>query len=277
MDKKLSELAQEKNEEAKEYFDFIKDSVKNRSYFNDALDWYLFRYISPICDRTLLIFGSIVASVSLYFLVIMVQSAFPLVVSDPIFIEAGNQAEEFPNLIALKPKKGQPGFDPEIKTVDEAYAKYLISYYIKDREGFDFRSASIEEVNRKINHIRNLSSASEFRNFQNFIDKDNPKSPIRNFGINISKTIEIDSIKFARPNPKDLASMAKVYLSNIIPSEAEVRFTAIIRDGSLGDEIKTSKERYLVKINFTFDGISKDRSNGVINFAVTNYSLYKVK
>jgi type IV secretory pathway component VirB8 len=198
-------------------------------------------------------------------------------VSDPIFIEAGNQAEEFPNLIALKPKKGQPGFDPEIKTVDEAYAKYLISYYIKDREGFDFRSASIEEVNRKINHIRNLSSASEFRNFQNFIDKDNPKSPIRNFGINISKTIEIDSIKFARPNPKDLASMAKVYLSNIIPSEAEVRFTAIIRDGSLGDEIKTSKERYLVKINFTFDGISKDRSNGVINFAVTNYSLYKVK
>jgi type IV secretory pathway component VirB8 len=277
MEKKLFELAKENTEESKEYFQFIKGAVRDRVYFNDALNWYLFRYVAPICDRTLLIFGAIIAAVVLYFLIILVSGAFPLVVKDPIFIRAGDQTKSFPSLVSLKPKKGKIGYDSEIRTVDEAYAKYLLSAYVKDREGYDFSEAEIEDVNKKFNHIRNLSSASEYRNFQALMSKDNPNSPIRNFGLNIVKTIEIDSVRFLRNDPVDFATKARQYLSNKIPTQVEIRFTASIKNTNSGEKTSIEKERYLAKINFTFDGVNKDVTNGVIPFAVNTYALYRVK
>ena len=277
MEKRLSELAKENSEEAAEYFQFIKSSTRDRSYFNDALDWYLFRYIAPICDRTLLIFGAMIAAVVLYFLIQLVEGAFPLVVKDPIFIRAKDQSREFPNLIQLKPKRGNVGYDPEIRTADESFAKYLLSYYVKNREGYDFSEAEIEEVNKKFNRIRNLSSASEYRNFQTVMNKDNPNSPIRNFGLDVTKTIEIDSIKFTRNDPKDFATQAREYLSTKIPTEVEIRFTATIKTKNSDEEIKAEKERYLAKINFTFAGIDKGVTNGTVKFAINGYTLYKIK
>ena len=277
MDKRLSELAQEKNEEAKEYFDFIKSSVHNKSYFRDAIDWYCFRYVTPICDRTLLIFGAAIAAVVFYFLVQLVQGAFPLVVRDPIFIRSFDQAQYFPNLIALKPREGQKNYDPDLRTVDEAYAKYLLSYYVKDREGYDFSKAEIEDVNKKFRHMRSLSSAKEFANFQAVMSKDNPNSPIRNFGLNVSKTIEIDSVKFVRNDPQDLATKARLYLSSPIPTQAEIRFTAVIKTTNDNEETSINKERYLAKIDFTFAGVDKNTKNGSLDFAVNTYTLYKVK
>ena len=277
MDKRLSELARENNEEAKEYFEFIKDSVRDKSYFKDALDWYLFRYVSPICDRTILLFGTIVSAVVLYLLIQLISGAFPLVVKKPIFIKSYDQTQYFPSLVDLKPKKGKEGYDPEVKTVDEAYAKYLLSYYVKDREGYDFSKAEVEEVNKKFNHMRNLSSASEYRNFQVIMSKDNPTSPIRNFGINVVKTITIDSVKFIRVEGTDLASKARLYLTNNIPTKAEIRFTAITKTTDDDQNVTTEKERYLAKIDFTFGGIKKDSQNEPLDFAVNTYSLYKIK
>lgn len=278
MEKRLPDLAKEKNEEAQEYFEFIRNSTRDGSYFKDALDWYLFRYVSPICDRTLLLFGSMVAAVVLYFLIQLVEGAFPLVVEEPIFIRSVDQTEYFPNLIEIKPKKGEDGFDPEIKTVDEAYAKFLLSHYVKDREGYDFSKAEVDEVNKKFNHMRNLSSASEYRNFQAVMSKDNPNSPIRNFGLNVVKTVEIDSVKFTREQAKDFASKARLYLSNNIPTEAEVRFTATTKTiDESSQNTNTRKDRFVAKINFTFDGVNKDAKSGPINFAVNSYRLYKVK
>lgn len=277
MEKRLSELAQEKNEEAKIYFDFIKASTRNGVYFKDALNWYLFRYVSPICDRTMLIFGAAVAAFVLYFLIQLVQNTFPLVVHTPLFIKSYDQSKYFPQLVALKPRKGQDGYDPDIKTVDEAYAKYLLSYYVKDREGYDFSNAEIDEVNKKFNHMRNLSSANEYRNFQAIMSKDNPNSPIRNFGLNITKTVEIDSVKFSREEPKDLAAKARQYLSNKIPTEAEVRFAITTKVTNDDDTSTSTKERYLAKITFSFDGVNKDSKTGTLNFSVNGYTLFKVK
>ena len=79
MEQKLEEIKNESREEADEYFDFIKKSVDDGSYFKDAVNWYFFRYVTPICDRTLLIFGAMIAFVVLFFLIQMVRSDFPLV------------------------------------------------------------------------------------------------------------------------------------------------------------------------------------------------------
>jgi len=279
MHKKLEEVYKEDNETAKEHLEHIKETVADKSYFKDALDWYFFRYVTAICDRTVLIFGGIIAAVVFYFLIQMIQSAFPLVVKEPIFIRATNQSLYFPNLVHLKPKPEEPGYDPNIKTVDQAVAKYLVGSYVSDREEYDFSKAEIEDVNVKFNRIKNLSSEMEYRKFQLFMSKDNPESPINNFGQPVRRTIEVKSINFISKEPKDFASRALVYLTGKIPSEAEVRLVATVTTINENEEMKVEKQPYLVKLSFTFNGVSRPEKDSlnIIKFVVNSYQLFKVK
>ncbi len=277
MEQKLEEVKKEDNEQADEYFGFIKSSVDSGGYFKDALDWYFFRYVTPICDRTLLIFGAILAAVVLFFLVQMVKSAFPLVERVPVFVAAKDQTRYFPNLVVLKPKKKTANYDPAIATVDEAVVKYLLTTYIQDREGYDFSKAEIEDVNKKFNHVRNVSVASEYKNFQLIMSKDNPDSPIHQFGQNAKKIVTVDSVHLVKKEAKDFTSKAKDYLSNKIPTEAEVRFSVTTRTVADDGAVTNTKEKYLAKINFNFGGVSKDEKSGFLKFVVSGYNLFKVK
>ncbi len=266
-------------QEQKEYYNTIKKTVADGSYFKDALDWYFFRYVTVVCDRTLLIFGGIIAAVVLYCLVEMLSNAFPLVVKEPVFVRSHDQSVYFPNLIHLKPKKKEKGYDPELQTVDEAVAKYLLSIYINDREGYDFSKAEIDDVNRKFNRIKNTSSDSQYQAFQLTMSKENPDSPIYNFGQNVVKDIKVESVHFLRKEETDFAQKALSYISVKIPTVAEVRFVATTTSFDQSGEAKVEKLRYLAKINFRFEGISKVEKGqrNVIKFIVNDYQLFKIK
>lgn len=79
MKNNIEKIKKENPEQAEAYLSFIKAGVEDGSYFKDALSWYFFRYVRAICDRTLLIFGAIVAAVIFFFLIQMIEGAFPLV------------------------------------------------------------------------------------------------------------------------------------------------------------------------------------------------------
>lgn len=259
------------------YTEFVKSSVNDGSYFQDALDWYCFRYLSPICDRTLLIFGAIVAAVILFFLVQMVQSAFPLVQKVPIFITAKDKTLYFPHLVELKPKEDEKGYDPAVTSIDDAVLKYLVSVYVKDREAYNFSAGEIEAVNKKINRVRNVSSPEEYRIFQAIMSEDNPESPIRTFGKDVVKTIKVESVTLVKKEPKTFTEKAKEYISVQIPTQAEVRFTATTTENLGGIEEKITKERYLARVDFNFTGVDKDQKKGSLDFVVNGYKLFKVK
>jgi len=275
MEKNIEEINQEEAEQAKEYSEFIKTSVADGSYFKDALNWYFFRYVTPICDRTLLIFGAIIACVVLFCLTQMIRSAFPLVEKVPIFVRAKDQSLYFPSLVNLKPTAKQPGYDRLIENVDEAVAKYLISVYVKDREGFDYSKAVVDDVNKKFNRIRAMSSGDQYRNFQLIMSKDNPDSPINKFGQNVVKNVKIDSIIFLRKQQKSFVDKARGFMSNQIPTEVEVRFTATTRT-TTEDGASDNIESYLAKISFAFSGANKSK-NDRIDFSVNSYKLFKIK
>ncbi len=277
MEKNLEEVVKENKELANEYFQYIKLSVKEKRYFEDSLEWYFFRYISPICDRTLLIFGGIISVIVLYLLIVMISGAFPLVVSEPIFINSKDQSIYFSKLVKLKPKKNELNFDPEIKNVDEAVLKYLLSSYISDREGYNFSKAEIEDVNNKFIKIRNNSSSEEYRMFQLSMSKDNPKSPIHDFGKEISKEIDIISVKFIRKKSTTFAEKAMEYVFNNIPTEAEIRFSSITKSSDEYGELKNIKENFVAKVKYEFEGISKDEKSTYIKFLVNKYQLFRVK
>ena len=286
MEQKFETFQKENSEDLKEYFDYVRASVKDGTYFKDGIEWYFFRYVNPFCERTIFSFAAIVACVIFYCLVTMIEGTFPLVEKEPIIVRAIDQSQYFPNLIPLKPHAKGPGsdkYDPTITTVDEAILKYLLTVYISDREGYDYSKAETEEVTNKFKRLRNTSSDTEYREFQLYMSKDNPDSPILNFGEKVSKTIQVNSVRFIKQEPTDLTDKAKNFITAKIPTDTEIRFTSTVKKvDDLGD-VKLEKQNYIAKINFTFSGAVKDNSKNKdeskrlnLYFLVKNYKLYKV-
>ena len=58
--------------------EIIKKSVADGSFFNDAFGWYIFRYVSPLCDRTWLFFATIISAIIVYSLIVMIINSFPI-------------------------------------------------------------------------------------------------------------------------------------------------------------------------------------------------------
>jgi type IV secretory pathway component VirB8 len=286
MEQKFDKFKKENPEELAECFSFIKDSVKDGSYFKDGLNWYFFRYVNPFCERTILVMATIVATIVSYCLIVMIQGAFPLVQKVPIIIRATDQSEYFHSLVPLKPSPKASGlaakqYDPTITTVDEAVAKYLVSTYVNDREAYDYSKSEIEDINVKFNRLKNNSSPSEYREFQLFMSKDNPVSPIHNFGQNVAQSVVIESVRFTKKEPKDFTEKAKDFLISKLPSEAEVKFSAILRIINDVGEAKEEKTNYVAKISFSFSGVvkqqDKSKKSVPLNFVVNSYKLYKVQ
>lgn len=268
---KLRELTPQEVEERKEYYDFVKNSAAEGSYFKDALDWYLVRYVNPLCDRTIMVCVALIAVISLYNLSQIFNLAFPLVQKVPIVIRAKDNSRYETFIRPLKDAN-----DRSALTVDEAVAKYLLAVYVNERESYDYRKGDVNDVNRKFTHMKNTSSSKEYKSFQAFMSKDNPDSPANNFGRNIYRNAEIQSVNFIKKDANDYYGKLRNLLRIDSVSEAEVRFTIVTKEVTDEKALET-RENYLAKINFDFTGVNRDAKSGNVDFAVTNYKLFKVK
>ena len=274
MDNRIEELRKEGYEEVDEYLTYVKSTVADKSYFKDALDWYFFRYISPNCDRTYLVFGALLGALILFYLFEMYSGAYPLVQKVPIFINANENAEVFPYVYPLKIAVSKENSDKNF-TADEIVAEYLVKKYVETRESYDFSKAEVSEVNDKFNQIRNTSSGDEYRTYQMFMSKDNPDSPIQNFGKNISRSIAIDSVRIIKKDTGNALDKAKEFIVAKVPTEAEVRFIATTKtiDNTGAQE---TKDIFFAKVAFDFPGIDRNKKDD-IKFIVKSYRLFKLK
>lgn len=263
---------EENHDEEKEYYDFVKKSVEEGSYFEDSFNWYCLRYVGPLCERTILIIAALISIVVLFYIYGLVRMMFPLVQTFPITIKAKDQSLYFPHLVSLELKDE----NKNSITVDEAIAKYLLSVYIKDRESYDYSKGEIAEVNAKFNRLKNTSSSAEYKKFQLFMSDSNRNSPIYSFGKNIMRKVEVNSITFPIANSDNLVKKAKDFLNIRIPTEAEINFTATTIS-SVEDEVKKVNETFVAKVRFSLIPISKGEKGKSINFMVNDYQLFKVQ
>ena len=275
--KHINDSTIEEDEVRHEYNEFIKKNVLSGQYFKDGHDWYIFRYITPICDRAILFVAFLILLIVIYTVKIMGDSLFPLVVSQPIFTSPKDPTIYQTKIVKLKPRKGEKDFDQHVQTFDESIIKYLISNYVINREGFDFKDAEIEDVNKKFRFIKSNSTFREYKNFQSIMSKDNKNSPIHNFGKNVDKSINIDFIRFKRKEGKNVFEKALFFIANSVPLDAEVEFTTLVK--STDDLNYTNKkyEKYLVKIKYDYQPIFKNDKQSTIGFTITQYILYKVR
>lgn len=205
-----------------QYYSDIKTNIDSGKYFKDAFDWYSFRYVYQICDRAYLVMISILLLSLIYVVKSMSDSLFPLVVSQPIFVSATKNPDLVQRIVKLKPRKGEPNFDPFVENFDDSIIKYLLKNYVINREKFDFKDGRVEEINKKFNRIKSTSNFREFKNFQKYMSKDNPSSPIKLFSKNAYRDVIISEVKFYRPNPKNFAEKIVFFIANAIPYESDV-------------------------------------------------------
>jgi len=260
-----------------EYNKFVKNAVTNDSYFKDAKDWYIFRYVNPICDRTILLIAILVLFSLFYIIKNITSSLYPITISQPIFVESKDQNLYQTKIIKVKPKKGEQNYDSEIQTFDESILKYLIVNYIKDRESFDFRKGLVDDVNKKFNHIKSNSSYREYKNFQAIMSKNNKNSPIHYFGKNVMRDVKIINFKFKRREGKNAFEKAIFYIANSPPLEAEIDFLTLTVSVNDLNEKEYKNERFIAKITYDYQQIFKKDKQNTIGFTVNQYVLYKFK
>ena len=125
-----------------------------------------------------------------------------------------------------------------------------------------------------MNYIKNNSSIQEYRDFQAFLSKNNPNSPITYFGRDFQRLVDVKSVEFLQPKTDTLIDTARYFVASDLPSNANIKYTITTKVNS----IATSTQQYLVKINFKFSGVnSKKSSDSNLDFTVISYKVYKIK
>ncbi len=253
--------------EQQEYNDFVKSLVRDGSYFKDARDWYIFRYVQPVCERTMLFFITIISGFVTYVLVMTILNSLPIKQEVAVIIRPKDQSLYFSVITPLRDSA-------ELKNIDEAVSKYLLTEYIKKREGYDFRKTNIEALNNQMNYIKNNSSIQEYRDFQAFLSKNNPDSPITYFGRDFQRLVDVKSVEFLQTKTDTLIDTARYFVASDLPSNANIKYTVTTKINS----ITTSTKQYLVKINFKFSGVNSKKSSDLnLDFTVISYKVYKIK
>ena len=272
-------------QETLEYQKFIKESVANRSYFNDSVDWYLFRYVKPVSDRSMLFCIILIIGFIFYLIKSMLDVAYPaghnrlklpIVISQPLFIDFIDQGKYQPNLLPLKKTNINKNL-----TTDQIIINHFLSFFVKNFEEFDYSSANLALVNEKTDLVRNMSSYQVYTQFQKMMEKSTPNSPMLYFGKNYSRTININNIEFLYPQKKSglkenidhLLKKIIIQVKPEVPDSAIISFSDTVKTIDEFKRIKTINNNYRYWIKFKYSPISKYDKN--FNFTILKYIQQK--
>ena len=218
---------------------------EDKIYYTNALEWYFVKYLKNyiyvrylfIVITIFAIAASLIYKTSLYDQEVK-RYPFPVYFKDEI--------NSFSNI---------KNISHENENIHVSIAKYMITKYLKKVEEFDFNSIRPEELKKRLNFIKNLSSLKVFQKYFQFVDiEENCNSPLLKYRYDNSKTIKIDKIIFK----KDVN----------VPSSAVVHYTVYDKFYSKENLIKKN-----VEIKFLMSTIDKDfiNSGKRLNFLITDF------
>ncbi len=250
------------------YRDSIKYCVNNGTYFRDAFNWYCNLYLRAIVDRTFFIFMSIMGVIIIYNVIGLISLIMPLKEDIYITIKEKDLTKYQTNIYDISKSK-------EANSTDESILRYLIINYVKERESHNYKTANINDINIKLERIKNTSSADVFNDFKYFMSADYPDGPYYYFGKNIETSVSITSFNFIRIKRTRFVDKIKDYFNvSLIPITAEVYYTLNMQ---IGDNMTYQKRKAV--LSFKFVGVEHNEKTGEYSptmFAVINYRSYLI-
>ncbi|MDD2840429.1 MAG: type IV secretion system protein [Rickettsiales bacterium] len=250
------------------YRDSIKYCVGNGTYFKDAFNWYCNLYLRPIVDRTFFVFMSIMGVVIIYNVIGLISLILPLKEDVYIAIREKDLTKYQTTIHDISKSK-------EANSTDENILKYLVNNYVAERESHNYKTSNINDINLKMERVKNVSSPDVFNDFKYFMSADNNNGPYYYFGKNIETTVDITSFNFIRIHRTKFVDKIIDYFNvGLIPIKAEVFYTLSTQ---FGDNVNYQKRKAI--LSFKFVGVERNEKTGEyspVKFVVTSYKSYLI-
>lgn len=225
----------------------IAKNIQSGQYYKDARDWYSFRYLAPITERSLLFVIMLVSIFSGVIAVITSNSMFPTTTEVPVVVKVDDSLEHYTAIHRLN-EKSSDNVDPY-----NAVAQYLVEHYVRIRESYDYTQFEPQYL-----RMRGASSKKVFREFQQEMSLENPNSRTVRLGRHSTRTVQVVKFQFAEDNE--------------LMHKAWVTFET----QTMGGNQDAIKEMWAAEISFTMTDVATARSSKKMEFRVTNYKVKKL-
>lgn len=220
----------------------IQQYIKSGEYFDDSRYFFHRKYLSPFTESAY-VFAILIISIPLMFVLIYrIYFSFPL--QERIFYAVYVNDVFGKTSRILNASKDSPKL---------SVAYFLIKNYVINREKYEYNL-----IEDQAEYVRNNSTRLVFRRFQNFMNLENPNSPVLRYQKSGFREIKIKNITFQDANT------------------ATVFFSSKAID-TLADEVFEDMD-WKAEISFESDPITKDyKPKARYGFIITQYKLHLIQ
>lgn len=222
----------------------LKEYISNGTYFVDTRKWYSYKYLSPVTHKIWAFYTACILVIMLVALILNMRQLLPIKQPVSYGISTENQnstTDENATIIQMNDS------DTHI-TPAHFIATNLLRNYIINRESYNY-----EKLSKQFLHIKNSSTRMIFKKFYDYMNINNPDSPVMRYQKYAKRNIVINDISF------------------ISDSNAKIRFTSIATDtnGKIFENLK-----WQANITFDMSDVATKLPGGSkFNFSVTDYKL----
>ena len=220
------------------YSNSLQEDIRSGKYFEDAKKWYSFKYITPLTQRSLVLIITGIACIILLGIGLNINSLFPIIKQ----VRYSINADTFQSSANIIPAD-QISNDPLGSISD-----IMIRNYITHRESYDY-----DQLKSQFTFIQNNSTRLVFRKFYNYMNIDNPLSPVLKYQKYIRRSVTILAINYSNEN------------------QAIINFNTIAKSSS-GEIIENMV--WQATLSFEIDKINLNlMADSRFNFAITDYRI----
>ena len=222
----------------------LKEYISEGHYFTDARKWYVYKYLSPVTHKVWSFYVVLILIFMIITLAMNIKRLLPMQQTVSYAISAENQnttEEDNANIIQMDNSRNDI-------TPPQFVASTLLKSYIISRESYDY-----EKLTKQFLHIRNSSDRIVFKRFYDYMNIDNPDSPVLRYQKYAKRIVVIGRIKFLSTN------------------DAVVMFKSMATDenGKIFENLS-----WQAHVSFEMDDMkTKLASGSKFDFTVTDYKL----
>jgi len=212
----------------------INQSIENGSYFKQAREWHYAIYCSALAERSYLLILFFISCIIIFYTFKAINGILPLTTESPAVVSFHNTAGKEYTLIPLL------NSNETYHQTNTALLRFHISEYLNARENYN--ANNFEENFRR---IVSLSSQKSFAEYENFINVNNPDSPIAMYERHTKRRVEITSLQIESSNGAPLDS------PEYKPDRAKITFLAKITPTNA----PTKEENWVAEMRFEYKNL----------------------
>jgi type IV secretion system protein VirB8 len=221
----------------------IQEYIQSGEYFIDARKWYNFKYIHPVAQRSQILVICSIFFIGFLTLPYSVYSIFPLTKQVRYSIKSDDVFRTSANIIPANYIQNAPL---------QSIADIMVRNYVTQRESYSY-----DALKKQFTFLQNNSTRVIFRQFVNFMNIDNPSSPVMRYQKTIKRSVSISSVTYS-----DDGGCTVTFISTAKSDRGDIVENMI----------------WQALLNFEIDGINLNLpQDSRFNFTVTNYRLKLLK